>query len=102
VPGARILEQELADEFAVSRAPIREAIRILEREGKRNERHREPPAQRKIGRARAVAPFQSSASACARQRVSFGALAGSAAPPSTSQPAPVGFAAAARRHSRLP
>ena len=32
-PGDRIGEQELADEFAVSRGPIREAIRILEREG---------------------------------------------------------------------
>ena len=32
-PGERIGEQELADEFAVSRGPIREAIRILEREG---------------------------------------------------------------------
>lgn len=31
--GARIAEQELADEFQVSRGPIREAIRILEREG---------------------------------------------------------------------
>jgi DNA-binding GntR family transcriptional regulator len=33
VPGARIGEQELADEFSVSRGPIREALRILEREG---------------------------------------------------------------------
>lgn len=32
-PGARIGEQELADEFRVSRGPVREAIRILEREG---------------------------------------------------------------------
>lgn len=32
-PGARIGEQELADEFSVSRGPIREALRILEREG---------------------------------------------------------------------
>jgi DNA-binding GntR family transcriptional regulator len=32
-PGARVGEQELADEFEVSRGPIREAIRILEREG---------------------------------------------------------------------
>lgn len=32
-PGARIAEQELADEFNVSRGPIREALRILEREG---------------------------------------------------------------------
>lgn len=32
-PGARIGEQEIADEFGVSRGPIREALRILEREG---------------------------------------------------------------------
>lgn len=32
-PGDRIGEQELADEFSVSRGPIREALRILEREG---------------------------------------------------------------------
>lgn len=32
-PGVRIAEQELADEFQVSRGPVREAIRILEREG---------------------------------------------------------------------
>jgi DNA-binding GntR family transcriptional regulator len=32
-PGDRILEQQLAVEFAVSRGPIREALRILEREG---------------------------------------------------------------------
>lgn len=32
-PGVRIGEQELADEFQVSRGPVREAIRILEREG---------------------------------------------------------------------
>jgi DNA-binding GntR family transcriptional regulator len=32
-PGARIGEQELADEFSVSRGPVREALRILEREG---------------------------------------------------------------------
>jgi DNA-binding GntR family transcriptional regulator len=32
-PGERIGEQELADEFKVSRGPVREAIRILEREG---------------------------------------------------------------------
>lgn len=31
--GARIAEQELAEEFSVSRGPIREALRILEREG---------------------------------------------------------------------
>jgi len=33
VPGARIGEQELADEFRVSRGPVRDALRILEREG---------------------------------------------------------------------
>ncbi len=32
-PGSRIGEQELADEFMVSRGPVREAIRLLEREG---------------------------------------------------------------------
>ena len=32
-PAARISEQELADAFSVSRGPIREALRILEREG---------------------------------------------------------------------
>lgn len=32
-PQARILEQELAAEFAVSRGPVRDAVRILEREG---------------------------------------------------------------------
>ncbi|MDV7394610.1 GntR family transcriptional regulator, partial [Arthrospira platensis SPKY1] len=32
-PGERIGEQELANEFAVSRGPVREALRILEREG---------------------------------------------------------------------
>jgi DNA-binding GntR family transcriptional regulator len=32
-PGERIGEQELADEFQVSRGPVREALRILEREG---------------------------------------------------------------------
>ncbi len=32
-PGERIGEQELADEFHVSRGPVREALRILEREG---------------------------------------------------------------------
>lgn len=32
-PGERVGEQALADEFAVSRGPVREAIRILEREG---------------------------------------------------------------------
>ncbi len=31
-PGERILEQELADEFKVSRGPVRDALRILERE----------------------------------------------------------------------
>ena len=33
LPGERISEQELADEFQVSRGPVREALRILEREG---------------------------------------------------------------------
>jgi DNA-binding GntR family transcriptional regulator len=32
-PGARILEEGVATEFAVSRGPVREAVRILEREG---------------------------------------------------------------------
>ncbi len=32
-PGERIGEQELADGFGVSRGPVREALRILEREG---------------------------------------------------------------------
>jgi DNA-binding GntR family transcriptional regulator len=32
-PGDRVHEQELADRFAVSRGPIREALRILERDG---------------------------------------------------------------------
>lgn len=32
-PATRIGEQELADEFDVSRGPVREAIRLLEREG---------------------------------------------------------------------
>jgi DNA-binding GntR family transcriptional regulator len=32
-PGARIQEQELADQFQVSRGPVREALRILERDG---------------------------------------------------------------------
>lgn len=32
-PGARVGEQQLADEFQVSRGPVREAIRMLEREG---------------------------------------------------------------------
>lgn len=32
-PGARIQEQELADRFHVSRGPVREALRILERDG---------------------------------------------------------------------
>lgn len=32
-PGERIAEQNLADEFKVSRGPVREAIRLLEREG---------------------------------------------------------------------
>lgn len=33
MPGERIGEQELADEFHVSRGPVRDALRILEREG---------------------------------------------------------------------
>jgi DNA-binding GntR family transcriptional regulator len=32
-PGARIQEQEVADQFEVSRGPVREALRILERDG---------------------------------------------------------------------
>lgn len=32
-PGARIQEQEVADQFRVSRGPVREALRILERDG---------------------------------------------------------------------
>jgi DNA-binding GntR family transcriptional regulator len=32
-PGARIQEQEVADSFQVSRGPVREALRILERDG---------------------------------------------------------------------
>ena len=32
-PGARIIEQDVADEFQVSRGPVRDAFRILEREG---------------------------------------------------------------------
>ena len=32
-PGEAITEQSLSDEFAVSRGPVREALRILEREG---------------------------------------------------------------------
>jgi DNA-binding GntR family transcriptional regulator len=32
-PGDRVVEHDLAAEFAVSRGPVREAIRILEREG---------------------------------------------------------------------
>jgi DNA-binding GntR family transcriptional regulator len=32
-PGQRIQEQELADHFEVSRGPVREALRILERDG---------------------------------------------------------------------
>ncbi len=32
-PGMRIIEQDLAAEFAVSRGPIREALRLLENEG---------------------------------------------------------------------
>ncbi|MGQ0524859.1 MAG: GntR family transcriptional regulator [Betaproteobacteria bacterium] len=33
VPGQRILEQGIAAEFAVSRGPVREALRLLERDG---------------------------------------------------------------------
>ena len=33
VPGERIVEQELASEFGVSRGPVREALRQLEEEG---------------------------------------------------------------------
>lgn len=32
-PGRRLGEQELSDEFEVSRGPVREALRVLEREG---------------------------------------------------------------------
>jgi DNA-binding GntR family transcriptional regulator len=32
-PGERVIEQEVADEFQVSRGPVRDAFRILEREG---------------------------------------------------------------------
>jgi DNA-binding GntR family transcriptional regulator len=32
-PGARLVERDLADEFAVSRVPVREALQMLEREG---------------------------------------------------------------------
>lgn len=32
-PGARIQEQDVADQFEVSRGPVREALRILERDG---------------------------------------------------------------------
>ena len=32
-PGARIQEQDVADQFRVSRGPVREALRILERDG---------------------------------------------------------------------
>jgi len=33
LPGARLREQELADRFRCSRAPVREALRILESQG---------------------------------------------------------------------
>lgn len=32
-PGRRVLEQEVSAEFSVSRGPVREALRLLEREG---------------------------------------------------------------------
>lgn len=32
-PGDRLLEQDIADEFSVSRGPVRDAIHLLEREG---------------------------------------------------------------------
>ncbi len=32
-PGARLVERDLAEEFAVSRVPVREALRALESEG---------------------------------------------------------------------
>src|SRR3954468_24299224 len=32
-PGTRIQEQDVADQFKVSRGPVREALRILERDG---------------------------------------------------------------------
>jgi DNA-binding GntR family transcriptional regulator len=32
-PGQRIMEQAIAAEFAVSRGPVREALRLLERDG---------------------------------------------------------------------
>ncbi len=32
-PGTRLIERDLADEFGVSRFPVREAVRILHREG---------------------------------------------------------------------
>ena len=32
-PGQRILEQAVAEEFAVSRGPVREALRLLEKDG---------------------------------------------------------------------
>ena len=32
-PGRRVLEQEVSAEFAVSRGPVREALRLLERDG---------------------------------------------------------------------
>ncbi len=33
VPGRRVMEQEVSAEFSVSRGPVREALRLLEREG---------------------------------------------------------------------
>lgn len=32
-PGERVMEQAIADEFAVSRGPVREALRLLEKDG---------------------------------------------------------------------
>ncbi len=32
-PGQRVMEQAIADEFAVSRGPVREALRLLEKDG---------------------------------------------------------------------
>ena len=32
-PGQRVMEQAVAEEFEVSRGPVREALRLLEKEG---------------------------------------------------------------------